>query len=229
MAQKIPHITPDWESLHRLVPSHYPPIQLFESVVEPDELDIAFAIESLTNERLLDETGNLSLVPADERISGPGSSPVMAAFTHIDTPSRFTDGSFGVYYGARDIDTALAETMHHREIFLSATEEPDTEITMREYVGKVALPMLDIRANSFQNLHEPNSYVASQNFAIQKREEGCNGLVYNSVRHAAGECIAAFKPKAVTIPRQGRHYRYVWNGKQQRITDYFVVSDAKKR
>lgn len=228
MADSIRSVTPDWKSLHRLVPSHFPPIQLFESVVEPDELEIAFAIESLTNDRLQDQAGNLSIVPSEERISGPGSSPVMAAFTHINIPSRFTDGSFGVYYGAREIVTALAETIHHREIFLSATEEPDTEITMREYVGKVALPMLDIRAHSFENLHHPDSYVASQQFAAQRREEGCNGLLYNSVRHAGGACVAAFKPKAVTIPQQGRHYRYVWSGKHQRITDYFVVSDAKK-
>ena len=66
-----------------------------------------------------------------------------------------------------------------------------------------------------------------QTFAKQQREAGSNGLLYRSVRHTGIECIAAFKPKAVTIPSQGRHFRYVWRGKQQRITDYFVVSERR--
>ena len=42
-----------------------------------------FYIEGLINDRLRDEAGDITLVDAGDRISGPGSSPVMAAFTHI--------------------------------------------------------------------------------------------------------------------------------------------------
>ncbi len=34
----------------RIVPSRYPPIDLFELLVAPEELDILFEIESMTNE-----------------------------------------------------------------------------------------------------------------------------------------------------------------------------------
>jgi len=83
----------------RLVPSIFPPVTLFESVANPDDLDVVFAIESLTNDRLRDEVGNLNLVPPNERISGPGTSVVMAAFTHVRSDgSRFSDGSDGLAY-----------------------------------------------------------------------------------------------------------------------------------
>lgn len=214
---------PDWPQLHRLVPSHFPPINLFESVADPDELEIVHALESLTNDRLRQEAGELWRVPPQDRISGPGSSPVMAAFTHIGIASRFTDGSFGAYYGARELRTAIAETVYHRERFLSATEEPDTELTMRQYINSVALPMHDIRGNAA--LHDPDDYRASQQEAERLRKLGSHGLMYHSVRDPGGECIAALRPTAVTIPAQGGHFRYVWSGFQQRIVSVLTVDE----
>ncbi len=214
---------PDWPHLHRLVPSHFPPVNLFESVADPDELDIVYAIESLTNDRIKDEVGDLRRVPEQDRISGPGSTPVMAAFTHIGVPSRFTDGSYGVYYGARDLKTAIAETIYHRECFLSATQESDTELTMRQYINRVALPLHDIRENAA--VHALDSYAAAQALGKALREKNSHGLLYRSVRDVGGECVAAFRPKTVTVPVQGGHFRYVWSGFQQRIISVLSVDE----
>lgn len=224
MHNEVNTLLPDWEKLHRLVPSHFPPIDLFENVASPDELEIVFAIESITNDRLRQEVGELALVPPDERISGPGSTPIMAAFTHISIPTRFTDGTeYGVYYGARDLNTAFAETIYHREKFLAATNEPDTELTMRCYINKVALALHDVRGAEFEYLYA-DDYTASQKFAKTVRANGSNGLLYKSVRDKGGECVAAFKPKAVTIPIRGGHYKYIWSGKKQRIENILEVS-----
>lgn len=213
----------DWDKAHRLVPSHFPPISLFETVADPEDLEIVYAVEALTNDRLRDEAGELRLVAASDRIAGPGSTPVMAAFTHIGVASRFTDGRYGVYYAARTLQTAIAETRYHRETFLRATQEPDTELTLREYVGKVAQPLHDIRAENFCELHQPDNYGPSQRFARQLREQESPGLYYPSVRDSGGECLAAFKPRALTIPVQGSHYRYVWSGHAQAITAVLKV------
>lgn len=48
---------------------------------------------------------------------------------------RFSDGSYGVYYAANSSKAAIAETTYHRAQFYRATNEPDTRIYMREYVG----------------------------------------------------------------------------------------------
>lgn len=223
MPSEVNTVLPDWEKLHRLVPSHFPPIDLFENVASPDELDIVFAIESMTNARLREEVGDLALVPEEERVSGPGSTPVMAAFTHIANPTRFTDGTeYGVYYGAKELKTAFAETIYHREKFLSATNEPDTELTMRCYINKVGLELHDVRGDEFEHLYA-NDYTIPQEFAKAMRTNGSNGLLYKSVRDEGGECVAAFKPKAVTIPVQGGHYKYMWSGKKLRITNILDI------
>lgn len=216
---------PDWPQLHRLVPSHFPPIDLFESVADPDELDVVYAIEALTNDRLREEAGELWRVAAEDRVCGAGSSPVMAAFTHIGIPTRFTDGSYGVYYGARELKTAIAETVYHRERFLSATQELDTELTMRQYINCIALPLHDVRHN--EALHDPDSHIASQKEGKRLRGLNSNGLIYNSVRDPGGVCIAALRPTTVTIPVQGGHFRYVWNGYQQRIVSVLTVDEFK--
>ncbi|SEF83996.1 RES family NAD+ phosphorylase [Marinobacterium lutimaris] len=217
-------LIPDWERAHRLVPSHFPPINLFETVADPEDLEILFEIESLTNDRLRDEAGDLRLVPASERISGPGSTPVMAAFTHIGQASRFTDGRYGVYYAANSLQVAIAETRYHRERFLSATQEPDTEVTLREYISVIQLPLEDIRSDNYAELHHPSDYAPSQRFALEQRNSGASGLLYNSVRQEQGECVALFTPKATSIPAQGGHYRYVWSGAAQRIISVLAVS-----
>ena len=224
MRSVVEEVLLNGESLHRLVPSHFPPINLFEEVSDPADLEIVFAIESMTNDRLLNEAGDLYLVPQDQWVSGPGSTPLMAAFTHIGFVSRFTDGTqYGVYYAATDIKTAFRETIYHRERFLQATNEPDLEITMRCYVNAQQLPMQDIRGEEYSGFHGED-YAVPQAFAADMRGQGSNGFIYNSVRHAGGICIAAFNPKALTIPRQSGHYKYQWNGKTQRIENVLKVS-----
>ncbi|HYM35195.1 MAG TPA: RES family NAD+ phosphorylase [Steroidobacteraceae bacterium] len=207
-----------WPKIFRIIPSKFPPINFFEKLVAPEQMEAAWYLESLTNDRLRDEAGDIVLVPKEERLSGPGASVVMAAFTHIGNPSRFSDGSYGVYYAARSLETAIRETAFHRARFLAATNEAPGEVDMRAYVGRVKQPLKDVRGERFKYLHNPNDYSRSQIFGKTRREAGDFGLVYRSVRHEGGECIAAFRPSAVSVPMQGSALGYVWDGsKIQRV------------
>lgn len=87
------------------------------------------------------------------------------------------------------------------------------EIDMRVYVGAIAQPMHDIRAG-FDHLHDSDvgTYSATQAFARDARAANAWGIVYRSVRRPGGECIAALRPPAVSIPSQGPHLSYVWDG-----------------
>src|SRR3546814_15336257 len=83
----------------------------------------------------------------------------MAAFTHLNPEgSRFTDGSFGVFYAGLTLDTAIAETRHHRARFLAATDEPAQEIDMRVYAIDLEAGLHDIRglADSHAHLYHPD-------------------------------------------------------------------------
>lgn len=203
-----------WPECFRLVPSRFPPVSLFERVASADEFDAVFAVEMLTNPRLRQEAGEIDLVPADERVFGLGSAPVMAAFCHLNPQgSRFSDGSWGVYYAAAKLSTAVAEIAYHRERFFAATRQEAIDIDMRVYVAAVHQRLHDVRGARWRSVHDPLDYTASQALARRLRGTGSWGLVYRSVREAGGECIAALRPKAITLPvRQAQHVTMHWNG-----------------
>ena len=74
----------EWKPCWRIIPSRFPPIQLFERVTDPDDLEAVFELDALTNPRLRDEAGDIELVPPKDRISGPATTIIMAAFTHLN-------------------------------------------------------------------------------------------------------------------------------------------------
>ncbi|MCY4230848.1 MAG: hypothetical protein OXF26_08240, partial [Alphaproteobacteria bacterium] len=64
----------EWKPCWRIIPSRFPPVQLFERVTDSDDLEAVFELDALTNPRLRDEAGDIELVPPEDRISGPGTS-----------------------------------------------------------------------------------------------------------------------------------------------------------
>lgn len=204
-----------WRPGWRIIPSRFPPISVFERIADPADLDAVIAVEQLTNPRVREEVGALHLVPAEDRVSGPGSSVIMAAFTHLNPEgSRFSDGSYGVFYAARELATAIAETVYHRARFLAATAQPRIELDMRVYAVDVRADLHDLRGrrHEFPDVYHPDSYAAGQRLAAQLRADGADGLVYDSVRRPAGQCAALFRPRLLSNCRQERHLCYVWDG-----------------
>ena len=189
------------------------------------------AIENLTNDRLRQEAGDISLVPEQERITGSGTTPIMAAFTHPNpSGSRFADATYGVYYAAKSIDTAVSETRYHRERFLRATDEAPIEVDMRSYASDIDAQFHDVRGqhDARPDLYSPDpaAYGAPQALGKSLRAQGSNGIAYHSVRHSGGECIAVFRPNLLTPSRQGEHFCYVWNGKE--ISDVYTKTEYPK-
>lgn len=200
--------------IHRIISSRFPPVNLFDEVSNAEDLDSVFEVEGLTNDRLREELGELNLVPAADRRAGPGWGPIMAAFCHPNPEgSRFSDGTFGVYYAGCEATTALAESIHHKERFLrSSTHMPASTYDMRRYVCRLAERMTVLPARSRRLLLDPDSYAASSAFARVARARNDWGLVYDSVRDPDGTCVAVFRPPALTQANQASHYRYYWDG-----------------
>lgn len=211
-----------WTPCYRIIPSRFPPIDIFERVADPADLDAVLEVEALTNERLRAEAGDLALVPPGERVTGPGASYIMAAFTHPTlVGNRFSDGSFGVYYAAREEATSIAESRHHREAFMRATAQPRMELDMRVLVADVDGSVHDIRGmrDRLPDVYSDSDYSASQRFARTLRETGTGGIAYDSLRREGGQCLAAFRPRILKRCRQARHLSYHWDG--ARITHVF--------
>ena len=172
-----------WRPAYRIIDSRYPFVGIYDRVADPSILEDVAEIEALTNERVLDELGTLALVRAEDRVSGAGTTPIMAAFTHA-RPSRFSDGSFGVYYAANRRTTAIAEVRHHKARFLRESREPSIDLDMRVYAVDVHGRFEDIRSiDDGDPLYDETSYAAAQRFASSVYEANArDGVVYRSVR-----------------------------------------------
>ncbi len=205
----------NWNPAYRVIPTRYPAISVFDRIASADDFDALFALEALTNDRVRDELGQIELVPRTERRFGPGSGPIMAAFTHLNPlGSRFSDGSYGVFYCARDADTAIAETVHHSARFLAATAEPAMNLQMRLYTVKAAGQVIDLRKLGIDAaaVFDRSDYSHSQALARRLRGVGATGAVYPSVRRAKGQCLAAFTPKLLNNCAHAAYLQYSWNG-----------------
>ena len=213
-----------WQPCFRVISSRFPPIHLFERVSGAEDWEALYWLESLTNPRLRDDVGEIELVPREDRIFGPGASVIMAPFTHLNPEgSRFADDTFGAFYAAASLDTSIAETRYHREIFLRATRERPLELDMRTYLCDVAASFHDIRGkrDRMPDIYDPDSYVASQKLARSLKLAGSNGVVFDSVRHSGGQCLAVYRPRLIQNCRQGTHLRYVWDG--ERISQVYAL------
>ncbi len=182
------------------------------------------AIESSFNPRLRDAIGDISLVPREERVVGPGAGYIMAAFTHLSPDgSRFSDGTFGVFYAAQREATAIAETRFHRERFMSATKQPRRELDMRVLTVTVKSPLHDLRGmrRVLPDVYRPDDYTSSQLLGGALRAGGATGLAYDSVRQDGGRCVAIFRPRALSHCGDRKHLRYIWDG--SRISDVLEI------
>jgi hypothetical protein len=203
-----------WKATARLVPSRFPVAGLFDRVADAGDLDAVFELEGWTNDRISAELGIINCVSRDEWVVGqPMASVVMAAFCHPRPGGgRFSDERRGAWYAARTIETALVESIYQRTREVAEVGSYDTRMQMRLYVADFSARFHDIRASDDAALYDPDDYSASQKFARDLLQAGSNGVVYRSVRHPPGQCVACFRPPLVRNVRVGGHYEYRWDG-----------------
>lgn len=220
-----PTVALAWHPAYRVIPSRFPSIGLFDRVAGPKDFDALYALEAMTNDRLRDEIGEISLVPVEERLFGNGSSPIMAAFTHLNPQgSRFSDGSYGVFYCAREKETAIAETRYHSALFMGATNEPPMRLQMRLYAVEVEGEAADLRqaALAEPRIIDPDDYGHAQGLGRKLRAEGALGILYPSVRMPGGECLAALRTGMLSDCLHAAYLEYNWDGRG--INAVFEVS-----
>ena len=184
---------------------------LFDRVARPEDLDAICALEALTNDRLREEAGALRLVAVEDRISGRGTTPIMAAFTHLNPEgSRFSDGSFGVYYCSQNRETALAEVRYHQERFLRRTHEWEIRLELLLYLADLDARLVDVR--KLPECHHRDHYHPSQQIGARARNDGKDGILYRSVRHEGGICAVAFRLRLLRNCRQSKRYAFHFDG-----------------
>jgi RES domain len=201
---------------HRLIASRYPSTGILDRVGAPDDLDAVIELEAWTNDRISNELGILLRLPRDEWVVGrPMATVVMAAFCHPRIGGgRFNDADRGAWYAGFSLETAHAEVVYHRGRELAEVGVTDARLELREYQAELTGPFHDVREprREYEPLHDPDRYEASRRFARRLLAEGSNGIVYRSVRHADGTCLACFRPRLVAKVRIAGHFEYRFSG-----------------
>lgn len=203
---------------YRLVNSKLPPIHLFDDVADEAEFEALYALQAMTNPRLLAEAGDLSLLPREAIPFGiPGCSYATAPFTHVNPGgSRFGDGSFGVLYLADSLTTAIGEVRHHQQRYWQNVPDLHYErFTFRGLRGRFdehgVRDALGLAGDD--PLLSPDDYTASRALGRAMVEAGETGLRYPSVRQPGAACWALMTPRPVRELIQTQHYEMIWNGR----------------
>jgi RES domain-containing protein len=199
------------DDTHRLIPTRYLPgdVSVLSRLAgSARDLDDLAELEGATNERLIGEANRLPGISVHELVFGvPNFHIVNASFTHAAPQgSRFNGSDRGAWYAGFALQTAQTEVAFHFAVELReipSWREPESR-TYCDYLSDFRADFHDLRGNADHAAAlDPASYSASQELARTLLNQGSAGVVYPSVRHAGGTCLACFRPALVTNVRQG--------------------------
>lgn len=187
-------------------------------LVDEDDLTALAEIEGATSNRLVAQSRGSGEVQSYELVYGvPHAHFINAAFAYAKPrePSRFNGADRGAWYASLEVETSLAEVKYHMTEALAATGVFEAVVEYAELFASFAGEFLDLRGHvDHPALHPDKSigYPQGNALADAARARGLNGIIYPSVRHETGICIAALFPHAVQSVAQGDIYRMTWKG-----------------
>jgi RES domain-containing protein len=215
---------------HRLIPSKYADDDksVLDAIADDaSHLRDIFDLDNAANDRLLAENNLLPGIGVDELVFGiPYYRMVNAAFCHAHPlGSRFNGPERGAWYAALELETAQAEVAFRKSVELSEVGWFDEIVTYDDYLADFSAEFHDLRNDRrFAQCLSPVSYVASQALAhrLLDRERSL-GVVYPSVRHKDGTCLACFRPALVMNVRRATTHRFRWKGSATPIIEALKV------
>ena len=187
-------------------------------VDDPDELAALAEIEGATSSRLRAEERGIPGLAANELVHDvPHAHFINASFAYARPrqQNRFNGSERGAWYAALDVATCLAEVAFHLGRFLAEAGDHRATVDYVEMLCSLAGDFVDLRGHPAHPALDPDpdaGYPEGNALAARARAAGLNGVIYPSVRHAGGTCLAALRPGAVQSVRQGAVYRMTWRG-----------------
>jgi RES domain-containing protein len=206
------------DGTHRLIPYRYSdrgrPILNLLAQNDADLLSDLTELEGATNDRLLGESGRLPGASVIELVSGFRLAHIVnASFTHAHPfGGRFNSAARGAWYAAFEMQTAQTEVAFRRAGELKEVGWKAEEVSPYiDYLADFRHEFHDIREDpAFVDCLDPNSYSASQTLGLKLLTSGSAGIVYPSVRHKDGVCIACFRPPLVLNVQQGPMVKFTF-------------------
>jgi hypothetical protein len=134
-------------------------------------------------------------------------------FQH-SSQSRFSDGSFGVWYGADSIETTVHETAYHWQKILlddAGFNKPGVEIERRVYMVQCDSLLIDVRPKikTHHEIIHASDYTATNAIGRKLHQEGHPGLITKSARISHGDVYAIFTPNVLSNPFHSCYLTYI--------------------
>lgn len=131
--------------------------------------------------------------------------------------SRFSDGSFGVWYGCDTAETSVYETAYHwfNGFLMDAGFEKENVVGERKvYQVACDAALVDLRplTTMHPGLVHKSNYTTAQAVGTRLHREGHPGLVTVSVRHASGQNYALLNPNVLSNPQHHCQLTYRLEG-----------------
>jgi hypothetical protein len=220
-AAQWPHVTSlRWDDTHRLIPETYADTTepfLAALVDSPADVEALTKIAARTSGRTLAQNGQLPSGPGphDLVFDVPFSKIINGAFSYPGNKGgRFNTNTWGAWYAGKSLRTSVAEVTFHRSVLLTETAASEDEIEYVDFLADIhGSQFADLRDGSRKSLRclDPASHVHGQALAHELLANKLAGVVYPSVRHLAGECVAVLRPPLVGNVRVGARYRFTWS------------------
>ena len=208
---------------HRLIPTRYSEDGdgvLARLGLPQSQSGNLLELEGATNDRLTGEANLLPGITVHELVFGvPHYHIINAAFTYARPGgTRFSSARRGAWYAGFALKTAQTEVAYHYALGLRETDWREEEtVSYRDYLADFRAEFHDLRNDdlrdglAFADCLDPVSYRASQRLAADLLHRGSAGVIYPSVRHRGGTCIACFRPALVGNVRQGEKITFTFN------------------
>ncbi len=197
-----------------------PPV--LEKLVATPRLAALAEIEGATSGRRIAQMRGADAIGAAEFVHGVAQAAfVNAAFAYWRPRAlnRFNGPGRGAWYAALGVETCVAEVAFHLTRELAAVNDFEATVDYAELFASFAGAFVDLRGvKPKPACLDPDpaaGYPAGNALAESARARGLNGVVWPSVRHAGGTCLAALFPHAVQSVAPGRVLRLAWRGKRE--------------
>lgn len=136
--------------------------------------------------------------------------------------SRFSDGSYGVWYGCDSVEATVHESAYHwvNGLIRDAGFENETVVSERKvYFVACDAALLDMRRSPAKHpgLVHKSDYSFAQAVGARIHREGHPGVVLPSVRYPGGACFAVFNAAVLSNPRLCCQLSYRLQGGKLRV------------
>ena len=194
----------DW---HRNIVSLRKSIEVFADLVEDMHDAEVLAQHEQATKCTRQEPAIITRPFEDAEVYDAIAAAIEWPFEH-PSRSRYSNGAFGVWYGAASLATSVHETVYHfRKNTLAATIAAQSTVPIvqerRVHLIRCNGLLVDLRPliSKVPDLLHPDDYTACQLMGAELKHAGMPGVLTLSARHAGEEIVGVFTPDILTNPR----------------------------